>query len=401
MKRLVQHVRDFVGRTWRPVALFGGLFAGLSALLYYRLGTLLPGFAPSEAAAFQDGASMQVILNQPLNAPFTLLVYGLTFLSEHSLLLTRLSAVAFGLITLAAFCWLVNRWFGMRTAVLGTVLFGTSALFLHTARFGGPEVLLFGILTLVACGVWLKQTSNPLALLLCFLVAGALLFVPGMVWFVLAGVLWQLRTIDRIFQRHLWMASLGGLITFGALAAIGWTIYKTPSLWKTYVGLPSEGWPTFSGVLNNLLDVPLALFVRLREAMPANWLGHLPILDALGIAMLLLGVFVCVKHFRLHRVGLLGVIFLLSIPLIALGGNVSIVVLLPFVYLLVAIGIDHLLVRWFAIFPRNPIAKGLGVALVSLAVIAACSYQLRHYFVAWPQSPQSKQIYVVPSDTIR
>lgn len=402
MKR---RLANFLADVWQPLVIYGGLFAGLAALLLFKLNTLLPGYSGSEVQTYQSSTDLRQIFDNPLESPFTLVTHGLTYISDHSYLLTRLTAVGIGLVTLVAFCWLLQHWFDRRVAVFGTLLFGTSAWFLHTARLGSPDVLLFLVVVLVACGVWLKKTSNPLALLLCFVLSAALIYVPGMIWVVALGVLWQWKTIDRIFKRHLWMVTLGGLVLVGALAPLGWAIYKTPEMWKSLVGLPAEGWPQAMEVLQNLYQIPLALFFRHVDATPETWLANLAIFDIFSMAMLFLGGYVFIKYVNLQRVKLAALMLFVSIALISLGGNVTISLLLPFMYIIVAAGIGFLFDRWFKVFPRNPIAHWLALVLVSLAVVTACSYQLRHYYIAWPRNSETRAIFTAqeppPSDTIK
>lgn len=397
-------LRNFLADVWQPLLLYGGLFIGLGALLFFKLGKMLPGYSGQEAEAYHISTELRGILDNPINAPFTLATHGLSYISDHSYLLTRVAAVMFGLLTLIAFCWLLNHWYGRRVAIFGTILFGASAGFLHTARFGAPEVLVFLLVVLVACGVWLKKTSNPFALLCCFLLSAALLYVPGMVWLVALGIMWQWRTIDRIFKRHLWIVTLGGLFLVAALAPLGWAIYHTPELWKVAVGLPAEGWPQVMEVLRNLYQIPMSFFFRFSDANPQTWLGNLAILDIFGMAMVFLGGYTFFRHAGLQRVRLITAIMLVSILLISLGA-VSISLLLPFIYILIAAGIGLLLERWFDVFPRNPIAHVLAFSLVSLAILTACSYQMRHYYVAWPRNIETKAVYTIPeppvSDTIK
>ena len=81
--------------------------------------------------------------------------------------------------------------------------------------------------------------------------------------------------------------------------------------------------------------------------------------------------------------------------LIALGGAVSLSLLIPFIYILVAAGIGFMLDQWYKVFPRNAIAQGVGMGLIVLAVAASCWYGLRHYFVAWPNAPATQQVFVI------
>lgn len=398
-------LRNFVADKWQPVLLYGGMFGVLGGLLFFRISTLLPGYSASEAQTYAASHGFRHIFEHPINAPFTLTTHLLTFVSQHSFLLTRLTAVAFGLATLLAFWWVLQHWYDRRVAFFGTVLFGSSAWFLHTARFGTPDVLMFLVIMLIACGVWLKKSSNPIALFLCFGLSIALLYVPGMIWVVALGVIWQWRTIDRIFRKQLWLVTLGGLLLASALVPLALAIYKTPELWKTLIGLPASGWPQVGEVLSNLYQIPMAFFFRYVDASPETWLGNLAILDIFSIAMLFLGGYVFVKHANLQRVKLVAWALLGGIALISLGGGVSLSLIVPFVYILVAVGIGFLFSRWYQVFPRNPIAHVLALVLVSLAVLTACSYQLRHYFVAWPRNKETRSVYTIPepptSDTIK
>jgi hypothetical protein len=81
--------------------------------------------------------------------------------------------------------------------------------------------------------------------------------------------------------------------------------------------------------------------------------------------------------------------------LVALGGSVTIAALIPLMYLAIAAGTHYLLDQWLTIFPRNPVAKFVGVSLVSFVVAFSAFYHLRAYFVAWPQAPETRAVYVV------
>lgn len=400
-----QRLRNFVADKWQPVLVYGGMFGILGGLLLFRLNTLLPGYSASEAQIYDASQGFRHIFEHPVDAPFTLTTHLLTFISQHSYLLTRLTAVGFGLATLIAFWWLLQHWYDRRVAFFGTVLFGSSAWFLHAARFGSPDVLMFLVIMLVACGVWLKKSSNPIALFLCFSLSIALLYVPGMIWVVALGVIWQWRTVDRIFRSQLWLVTLGGLLLASALVPLGLALYRTPELWKTLIGLPATGWPQVSEVLSNLYQIPMAFFFRYVDATPETWLSNLAILDIFSTAMLFLGGYVFIKHANLQRVKVVAWALLAGIALTSLGGNVSLSLIVPFIYILVAVGIGFLFTRWYTVFPRNPIAHVLALVLVSLAILTACSYQLRHYFVAWSRNRETRSVYILPepptSDTIK
>ncbi|HKU17991.1 MAG TPA: glycosyltransferase family 39 protein [Candidatus Saccharimonadales bacterium] len=381
---------------WRPLLISGGGLLAIGMLLCLRLGTLLGGYAPQEFEALQNGRSFLYIFHHPINAPFTIMVRLLLFVTKHhQLLAVRLAATICGAATLLVFFLLVRHWHGLRTAFFGTVLFASAPWFLHVARLGTPDVMLFGALALVAWGTWLKQTGNPLVLLAGFMLATGLLYVPGMLWIVAAGVLWQWKTIDRVFQKNLWAVTLGGLVFLAALIPLGLAIYHAPALAKVVAGLPAQGWPQILPSLHRLADVPFWLFVH-GPADPLHWLGRLAVLDAFAMAMAALGVYLYTRHIGLTRARILLTMLALGAALLSLGGQVSLTLIVPFVYLLAAAGVGFLLDRWYLVFPRNTIAQSVGIGLISLAVLASCWYGISHYFVAWPGAPETKATFTVP-----
>lgn len=381
-----------------------GYIVGLAALfgvLWLRLNHLTPGYSPSEQATLQHSQSFMYIFHHPFNGPFTFAVRLLLLGgSKHGLLFTRLAATLFAAGTVVAFFLLIKYWHSTRTALFGAILFATSAWFLHTARLGTPDVLLFSSLVVLACGVWLKHTNSPIALLCCFVAACGLLYVPGMIWIIAAGALWQLPTIDRIFKKHLWIVSAGGLVFLAALLPLGLSIYHDPALAKVLAGLPANGWPAPMAALKHLADVPVQLFAH-GPNMPEHWLGHLGVLDALTAAMAILGGYLYIRHVKLTRTWLLAVVLLVGGILVALGGSVTLTIIVPFMYMLAAAGIGFMLDRWETVFPRNVIARSLGVSLVALAIAGSAWYGTRQYFVAWPHSPATHAVFTVAvSDTI-
>lgn len=390
---MIDKLRQLVRDNWMPIAIYGALLLGLGGLLFWQLGSLVGGYAPEEAASVQASTSLAELLKNPLNAPYYLVVKALSYVIDDSLLATRIASASFGLLTIALFGWLVRQWHGPRTAVMATLLFGTSAIFLHTARLGTPEVLMFGLFLLIACGFWIKERSNPLMLLLAFGLVAGLLYVPGMIWLVIIGAIWQWRALDRAFKQHLAIVSLGALLFLAALAPLGWAFYKDLELIKPWLGIPDQ-LPTVFQAVKNALEVPLQYFIR-HQGDPLRWLGTVSVLDVFVTVMFFLGGWRYMARIKMARTQLLIVVCLISIALIALGSSITLPILAPFVYIVAAGGVNYLIKEWYAVFPRNPIAKGLGMGLLSVVVALACGYQLRHYFIGWPEASATHTVFTV------
>jgi len=378
---------------WPMIVLYAAIFTLLGGALFWKLGTLLPGYSQGELHAYHGFAGLKALLDNPINAPYVLAVKGLNYLIHDNLITTRLVSAASGVIVLGSFAVLLRRWHGKWTAVFGTLLFGLSAWFLHIARLGTPEVLLFGIFVLSVCGFWLRKTNSSWALVCCFILSACLLYTPGMIWFIGLGLLWQWKTIDAIFKKHLVLVTIGALLFVVALIPLGWAIFVHHHLAMTLLGLPAN-WLSPLAMAENILKVPFHLFVR-NEATPATWLGTAPILDVFSLTMFILGGYTYIKKARLLRTRLFLSLFILTGALMAIGSVITFTVILPFVYLIIAAGVSRLIDLWIDVFPRNPIAKVVGWSAVSLVVVLACSFQVTHYFIGFPHANTTKEVFSV------
>lgn len=393
-KMNARQLREYILPRWQPLALYGALAVVLGVALLWRLGSLTHGYSAGELATFQTATGpWKNLLANPLDAPFLLPVRALHYILHNNLIAVRVVAAAMGVVTLGIFAVVLRQWHNRYTTFFGTLLFGLSAWFLHTARLGTPDVLLFGIFALAACGYWLKQTLHWLPLLICFLLAIALLYVPGALWFVGLGVLWQWKVIDQVFKKHLLTVSLGGLVLLAALAPLGWAIFKHHSLALAWLGLPAHV-PPVTDMLKNILVVPFHLFVH-NATDPATWLGNASILDVCSLALFVLGGYMYLKRIKLVRVKLFLSCLIVTCVLIAIGSSVTFTIIMPLIYMVIAAGVAEMLGQWFEVFPRNPIARSLGWVSVALIVGLACAYQLTHYFVGWPEAAATRQAFTV------
>lgn len=388
----MRFVKALLVGNWQSILKYAALFLFLGAVLYWQLGTLLPGYSQAEQSTYA-AAGFNRLMDNPLNAPYLLVVKALSFIHSDSLAVTRLAAMGGGLLTLGLFCWLLYRWHGSRVAIMGTLLLGTSAWFLHVARMGTPDILMFGLVALVACGFWLKESRSVPALIISCILAALLLYVPGMIWFVAAGIVWQWKTIDYIFRERLTVTSIGAVVALLVLAPLFWGLFRDHSLVMSWLGLPAA-WPSPVDIVTNIAKVPYHLVVS-NAADPVRWLGTAPILDIFSVAMFVIGGGLYLKKIRLMRTPLLLSLLIIGVAMIALNGQQAYSFIIPLLYIVIATGVGYLLDQWLSVFPRNPIARGLGYVCIGLVVGLACTYHLRHYFVGWPHARATTSVYTV------
>ncbi len=399
MSNIVVELRKYLMRHWQACAAFTVLFIVLSGALLFRLESLLPGYSTGEQAVYTGASQLKSIWENPINAPYELFIYGLRHIMPDTMLVGRLASAAVGWLTVILFCILVYRWHGTRAAFIGTLLFGTSSWFLHTARLGTPEVVFFGFFALVACGVWLRQKKSGWAVFVGLLLSALLLYTPGMIWFLALGLLWQLPTVDRVFRKHPTAVISGSIVFLTVLAPLVWHLYQHPALITDWLCLP-DTWKQPLHLISNILHVPLAIFIRQPAENPGMWLGRLPILSIFGSLAFILGCYIYARHAKLTRVRVVAGLGIFGAIIIGISdGQIGLPVLVPFIYLVVAAGTGYMVDTWLGVFPRNPIARYLGLIIGCAVLAVACLYNVRSYFVAWPQATVTRQVFTIPNHT--
>jgi len=393
---LPQSVQRLFFRAWRPSVLVLTL-ALIAYLLYFRhLGTLLPGYSAPELHAYLSSANWHAIAANPLNAPFTIPVWALTAVAHHHLLMTRIVAACYGILAVLAFFFIIRPWYSFRIASLGAILFATSAGFLHAARLGTPQILQMGVLALLAAAIWYKRSHHRSIVSYAVLGVCALLwYVPGMVWFELLGcvLIWPSLWGQIRRTAALNLAGCAALFVAVLTPLILASLHK-PQLWLAVAGLP-HNLDALSHTGVNLLHNAAAIGIH-GKGNPLSWVGHAPLLDAAERVLLALGAYAYLYRERSLRAFFTATAAVISLVLISFGNGVGFACLVPLLYLFIVHGLDHLLGRWFAVFPRNPIARLTGVTVICILLLFSILYQVRVYFVAWPHNAATRQTFHLP-----
>lgn len=390
MKRLWTKLRLYSSVYARPVITALIWLGAIIALYTYRLGYLVPGYSRPELQSLSFSDGLEAIRYNPLNAPVTLIQYFLQTSRFDTAAWLRFGSSIFGIISALLFHRIVRFWYSSSVSWLATILFASSAWLLHSSRLAVPLVLQVLVLIIVLLGVELQRSKGSKPVLFFGTIAAAVLaYIPGMLVLMVAGVVWQRSRIVRAFRRNEgWFAVLCATLGLALLLPLVLAIFVDIHLLYALTGVPDK-LISVSHLLSNIVEVPVQLFFR-GPADPVLWLGRLPLLEIFSSLMFVVGVYACSKLLLLDRVKILFGLGLVLWFLVALGGSVRITVLLPVVYLVIAVGISYLLEAWLSIFPRNPLARGVGVFLLGLAVGSVVYFNIQSYFVAWPHSPVTK-----------
>lgn len=375
--------------------LLGGLLiVSLVVFLYiYRLGSLSGGLSISEFKTTGLRLGLTGILNDPLYLPIKLVRSVIFFVfTDHGQTLTRLPNVLFGLLTVGAFAWCIWLWHGVRTGFLITLLFVTSAWVLHVSRTATYDVLyLWSIPTLLLVQALIHEyKSSKLVWFLAISCWTLIAFIPGMIWLIIAQFIIKRQDFvkfykeisSKSFKLLMLVIPIAGI----TLLTLGFLKEASPALW---LGLQTNDISILANI-KRFLGIPLHLLI-FGPLYPDIWLGHAPIFDAFTWLCAALGVYFYIRKFRAVRAITIFTFVTICAVLVGTLGLVVYSSLIALGYMIAAAGIAYLTYEWMKVFPRNPLARAVGVTIIATLVCLACIYNLRSYYVAWPHNVDTIQ----------
>ena len=393
----MRQFRRFWGQYWRVALIITLAGATVAFLLLFRLGYLTRGLSGSELQLQLQASSWHNLVHNPLDLPLkTVQWVFLTLFQHRTPFELRAPSAIFGALTLVAFAYVLRRWYGIRAAIYGTILFGFSSWFLHTSRLASYDIMqLWAVTTLIALHVALFQrpVKRVVWLYVGMILSGLLLYVPGVVWLWVIAISLHPKDIATFWQTlgTSWRRMLAIGLFLLTLVPLGYAFFRTPSFAQTWLGLPNH-FGTASLLVKDFVRVPYELFVTGPNS-PQLWLDRLPVLDIFSTIMCVFGIVFYARHILVPRTRLLLGIFIVGAMLAALGGPVGLSIVIPVAYLVVAAGVGYILHEWLRVFPRNPLARTLGYGLLGFAILMACLYNTRAYYVAWPHNPTTITIF--------
>jgi hypothetical protein len=215
-------------------------------------------------------------------------------------------------------------------------------------------------------------------------------YIPGLIWFMILALFAQRRHISKIFKS----VPILSIIIFIVVSIILVSpliraSYLNPNLIGEWLALPQA--VNLLEIIKNFFLVPASLLFR-SQPDPVFNLGRLPYLDLITICFSAIGAYAFLIRIDLVRTRALIGALLISWILIAFKA-LSISILIPIIYLAVAGGVMFMLQQWFVVFPKNPIARNLAVALILAVASISVYYNLTRYFIAWPNNITTKQAF--------
>lgn len=384
--RLKDTIVDFLS----PMALPVIVGVAATGLLGYHLLRLVP-FGPSEQAHRLGSATLSAIKNDTLFGPIKGVQIFILKFTENDIYI-RLASVAVGVTAAVILYTMLRKWYTARVSFLTSMMFITSSWFLHEGRLANLDVLYLTTLPAVLVAFMLLISKrNDRKLPIAAVLIALTLYSPGSWLFILFGavairkaIFTAVKPIDpkiKIFGAFAFLVTLLPLIYSFALK---------PSQLVRWLGFDTSQELSVRAIGSNFLDIPKQLFLAGPDD-PSRWLVGTPILDIFTAAMVVLGLYAYATGYYASRQKLVFGSIIISVIFIGVGNVATLSLLIPVLYITVANGIAYMLQSWFTVFPRNPVARSIGITLLVLVIAGSCFYQLQRYFVAWPNADDTKK----------
>lgn len=396
MKRINKALR-WLKTHWRGILIALMILAGATYTLSLQLNSLVEGQNQYETNTLKNLEQFPNPWNRAVNAPYMIPAYLVGKVLANPLYGARITSVVFSLLAGVCFFYIIKFWFKPKIAIVGTLLFLTSGWLLNFSHQAAPfSLMVFAPLLALVMLVWSLQTKTRYTLAFCGFAAALAIaaYVPYTPWIMIISLLVLIfKAKDKLAGLkgwHIWAAAGIYLLLLLPLF-IG--LLHHPGQIKELIGIPAT-LPTISQYLSHLLET-ISMIAIFAPRLPELHLTNLPILDAFSVAMFILGIYYFIRRLPKRRSLIFLGSFIILLFVLALSPDYQLgaPLLLPFIYIAIITGIVELLNRWFAYFPRNPLARNIGVALVVIAIGFSSYYHLQNYFLAWPNSPETKAVY--------
>lgn len=371
------------------------LLAALVFFLYFwRLGTLTSGLSASEASARTASSSLQAITNDPTYGPHKILQFTSQKILGAGAADIRIVSVLSALFFLVCFYKLIRGWFGRMIGLFATIFLAATPWFILIARNGSPSILLLAPLAVLASYYWLAKSKSSRAFYVLFAIGALSLYVPGMIWLILFGLL--LARYD-IGAHSVNLSRISKFIAYMLAALIitplVYTSVNNLEIIKSIFLLPTQ-WAPALITLKSIVWSFLALVWR--TPTHADFIiGRLPMLN---IAQIALAIFGCFALYKLARRKMYLLVFIATFGIVAAGINRNLILLTPAlaaVAVALAAGLRYLYMEWKGVFPLNPIPKYAAIILIVSLAVLHVGYGLRYSLIAWPNTSDTRTTYVL------
>lgn len=338
----------------------------------------------------------QVNLDESLiNLPYRFMQQLSILLLGSSKLALNLPSIVMGLGSVGFIALLLKNWYTQRTALMGSIIFVTSSWLIGFARFGDPTVTpVFFVSALFYFITKLRETKTFWWFLLAGIIAGISAYTPGMIYLLIPllamSILAAIQAPWLKDKRRIAVSIItflvvsAPLITSIVMHSSVWTVLAGPLDWNLALD-PVQ-------LVSNIGSFVMIIFIK-AEGIAKYFSNAVGLLDIFSSAMFVLGVmmFVFDYHAKRSQLYLGSLLLVLFISGLSKKPDLALSMMLPLVYIAVSLGIRTMLVKWQQTFPRNPIARIAGSAVMLGVIFIVAGFHINKHFRARPATPETSK----------
>jgi hypothetical protein len=389
--------REWAGWRLAKILLVAIPTLALFSLLYFwRLGNLVPGLSAHEAAERTSASSLTNIENNPIDAPHKILQFIFQNFGHHGAFWMRSVSVFFAILFLVALFLLIRAWFGNLMGIVGTLLVVATPWIAILARSAASDIMFFSPILVLSSFVFFTKaedwyTPAWFALIISTAIA---IYTPGIIWFILLGLIFARRSFLETLSDLSGFIIVTGLALFLILISpLAYGIYLHPNIAKDLLLIPHT-FPSGTEIAKSFAWSGAALVVKARHHIDYI-VGTMAILNIAQGALGLVGFYAMIKSAK-YEAYLLAIWILGGLVLAAINENAVILTLcLPAIVVFDAAAMHFLYVKWFKVFPLNPLPRVFAVILITFFIFSHAAYGLRYTLSAWPHSHDTLKIYML------
>lgn len=329
---------------------------------------------------------LSTILNEVSYMPQKLFLMLTESNGLSSILLLKIYSFIFIVFVVYLFYQTCLNWLGKNVALITTFLFSSSTwMILSSQSLSFNNIYLAFIPLVIYLNNLLRQDKNILGVFMATLLFSITLYSPGMVWPILGFIallpLFMQKILAKYNLRNIWVLLIFTLVVILPLFV---TMVLRPDNFS-YI-LVGDSQTTIYALVQNLQTSLDAMFLN---GIPDSnlWLVGTPVFSYLTSLLFIFGlVFLFVnKRFRQHF-NFLIVSLVFALLTVAFVGLSALSLIIPIIYLVVGFGVGFILSQWYALFPSNPVARNLGLALVIFIALLSSGYNITRYYIAQPKA---------------
>jgi len=399
------HISNFFLYRWRFIIGYILVGIGLIAALFFA-GTHLPGGISNQ--------EMQSVVKSDLlkfsgltttditNLPYHLLQNACITIFGVSIFTIKLPSIILAFFSAIGIILILRRWFKPSVGVLASLVAITTGQFLFIAQDGTPNILyLFWpvCLLLLATQISYQKKLKWLYVLgLCITIALSLYTSLSIYLLIAFGIVVLLHPHLRYIIKQIPFIPLifGIVLVVALITPLVISLIYNPNLGLRLLGIPAH-WPNLS---SNFVSLGAEYFGFNK---PGGLTLMTPFFELGSMLLIAIGVFHVIRTRVTAKNYVIVSWVLCLVPLMIMNPNLTSITFLPLV-LLLATGLNTILMYWYKLFPSNPYARVGGLVPLAILVTVLVFSGASRFIYGYKYDPSivsnfSNDLNIIPNNT--